>query len=148
MFRYFNIYNMMTKTRLLLAGLLLVFSVNCLAQQVENKLPKWAFGGFVRSEDIDPIISPDTASRFFDPVSQKKVAWEANDTFNPAAAMKNGKIVVMYRAEDLYGTGIGFRTSRIGYAESTDGINYNRRPTPVLYPDNDIAKKYEWPGGC
>src|ERR1700712_1375644 len=102
MFRYFNIYNMMTKTRILLAVLLLAFSVNCLAQQVENKLPKWAFGGFVRSEDIDPIISPDTASRFFDPVSQKKVAWEANDTFNPAAAMKNGKIVVMYRAEDLY----------------------------------------------
>ncbi|MDB5159495.1 MAG: hypothetical protein JWR50_4202 [Mucilaginibacter sp.] len=138
----------MTKTRILLAGLLLAFSVNCLAQQVENKLPKWAFGGFVRSENIDPIISPDTASRFFDPVSKKKVAWEANDTFNPAAAIKNGKIVVMYRAEDLYGTGIGFRTSRIGYAESADGINYKRRPTPVLFPDNDIAKKYEWPGGC
>ncbi|TSJ39145.1 hypothetical protein FO440_15380 [Mucilaginibacter corticis] len=129
-------------------AILLLASINCYAQNVENKLPKWAFGGFVRSEDIDPIISPNKDSRFLDPVSKKEVAWEANDTFNPAATVKNGKIVVMYRAEDLYGTGIGFRTSRIGYAESSDGITYKRRPTPVLFPDNDIAKKYEWPGGC
>lgn len=127
---------------------LVLLSSNSFAQKNTNKLPSWAFGGFVRSESIDPIISPDTASRFVDPVSRKSVAWEANDTFNPAAALKNNKIVVLYRAEDKYGVGIGFRTSRLGYAESTDGIHYKRRPSPVLYPDNDAEKKYEWPGGC
>lgn len=120
----------------------------CFAQTSNHTLPHWAFGGFVRPANVNPIISPDTSSRFTDPVSKKQVAWEANDTFNPAAALKNGKIVVLYRAEDLYGTGIGFRTSRLGYAESNDGIHFIRRKTPVLYPDNDIAKKYEWPGGC
>jgi len=127
---------------------LILLSANCFAQSDLNVLPSWAFGGFVRPANINPIISPDTSSRFFDPVSKTKVAWEANDTFNPAAAIKNGNIVVLYRAEDLYGTGIGFRTSRLGYAESTDGIHFKRKPSPVLYPANDIAKKYEWPGGC
>jgi len=126
----------------------LLFAQNCFAQPNVNKLPSWAFGGFVRVAGVNPIISPDKAARFNDPVSKKPVAWEANDTFNPAAALKNGKIVVLYRAEDLYGTGIGFRTSREGYAESSDGVHFKRRPEPVLYPDNDLAKKFEWPGGC
>jgi predicted GH43/DUF377 family glycosyl hydrolase len=132
------------------AGVLafILLSANCFAQSITNTLPSWAFGGFVRPANINPIISPNKNSSFIDPVSKKAVAWEANDTFNPGAALKNGKIVVLYRAEDLYGTGIGFRTSRLGYAESSDGIHFSRRPAPVLYPDNDIAKKYEWPGGC
>ena len=126
----------------------ILLSSNCFAQSTPNTLPSWAMGGFVRPANINPIISPNKNSSFIDPVSKKPVAWEANDTFNPAAALKNGKIVVLYRAEDLYGTGIGFRTSRLGYAESSDGIHFSRKPAPVLYPDNDIAKKYEWPGGC
>lgn len=120
----------------------------CYGQSRVNTLPSWAFGGFVRPANINPIISPDTVSRFLDPMSRKQVQWEANDTFNPAATVRNNKIVVLYRAEDLYGIGIGFRTSRVGYAESADGIKFSRSKTPVLYPDNDIAKKYEWPGGC
>ncbi len=126
----------------------LLYTHICFAQNKQNKLPAWAFGGFTRIKNVNPIISPDTAARFTDPVSKKPVAWEANDTFNPAAAIKNGKVVVMYRAEDLYGVGIGFRTSRVGYAESADGVHFTRRPEPVLYPADDIAKKYEWPGGC
>jgi predicted GH43/DUF377 family glycosyl hydrolase len=125
-----------------------LLSVNCFSQSNANVLPAWAMGGFVRPANVNPIISPNKKSSFIDPVSKKAVEWEGNDTFNPGAALKDGKIVVLYRAEDLYGTGIGFRTSRLGYAESSDGIHFSRRPTPVLYPDNDIAKKYEWPGGC
>jgi beta-1,2-mannosidase len=111
-------------------------------------LPAWAFGKFVRPAGVNPIISPNKKSWFNDPVSGRAVAWEANDTFNPAAALKNGKIVVLYRAEDLYGIGIGFRTSRLGYAESIDGLHFKRSDSPVLYPNTDDEKKYEWPGGC
>ena len=49
---------------------------------------------------------------------------------------------------DNSGMGIGFHTSRIGYAESTDGINFKRISAPVLYPGNDFQKEFEWPGGC
>ena len=49
---------------------------------------------------------------------------------------------------DNSGMGIGFHTSRIGHAESTDGINFKRISVPVLYPGNDSQKEFEWPGGC
>ena len=117
------------------------------AQSSKNILPDWAFGGFVRAEN-NPVISPDSTVFFNDPMSGKPVAWESDNTFNPGAIIKNGKVVVLYRAEDNFGTGIGFHTSRIGYAESDDGINFKRRDTPVLYPANDSQKKFEWPGGC
>ena len=58
------------------------------------------------------------------------------------------KIYVLYRAEDRSGVGIGMRTSRLGLAESTDGITMKRRPAPVMFPGNDSQKEFEWPGGC
>ncbi|RYE36049.1 MAG: hypothetical protein EOP42_04795 [Sphingobacteriaceae bacterium] len=114
----------------------------------KNTLPDWAFGGFKRPAGINPIISPDATTSFFDPILKKQVGWESNDTFNPAAAILNGKVVVLYRSEDKSGVGIGFRTSRLGYAESSDGFHFKRSKTPVFYPANDDQKKYEWPGGC
>ncbi len=134
-----------TKPVQILIGFLWIAS-SASAQQ--NKLPDWAFGGFKRPAGINPIISPDSSARFMDPILKKAVAWESNDTFNPAAAIINGKIVVLYRSEDKSGVGIGFRTSRLGYAESSDGFHFKRSKTPVFYPANDAQKKYEWPGGC
>ena len=126
----------------------LLFTFNCVSAQNKNVLPDWAFGGFARPESINPIISPDSSSEFYDPMSQKLIHWESNDTFNPAAAVKDGKVVVLYRSEDKTGIEIGMRTSRLGYAESTDGLHFTRKTKPVLYPANDSQKVYEWPGGC
>jgi predicted GH43/DUF377 family glycosyl hydrolase len=117
------------------------------AQQTENKLPYWAFGGFVRPTGVNPVIAPDSLSRFPDPLLGKAVDWESNDTFNPAATLQNGRIIVLYRAEDKSGSGIGFRTSRLGYAESMDGLRFKRRSKPVFFPANDDQKANEWPGG-
>lgn len=114
----------------------------------DNILPPWALGGFARPAGLNPIISPRPSSTFYDPMRKKKVRWESNDTFNPAAAVKDGKLVVLYRAEDKTGVEIGMRTSRLGYAESTDGLHFTRRPTPVFFPAEDSQKEYEWPGGC
>lgn len=113
-----------------------------------NPIPAWAFGGFKRPAGVNPIISPNPATRFADPMTGKMVAWESNDTFNPGAAVKDGKVVVLYRAEDSSGVGIGYRTSRLGYAESSDGLHFTRKSTPVFYPAEDSQKEYEWLGGC
>lgn len=112
-----------------------------------NILPKWAMGGFSRPFQINPIISPRN-SLFKDPISGKMTAWESNDTFNPAATIYHGKVIVLYRAEDKSGKGIGFRTSRLGFASSSDGYNFLRKNSPVFYPDQDAQKQFEWPGGC
>jgi len=142
---------LLMKNKIKAAGILLLM-FTCASTFAQNEkaniLPDWAFGGFKRPAHINLIISPDPSATFFDPILKKAVAWESNDTFNPAAAMINGKIVVLYRAEDKSGVGIGFRTSRLGYAESKDGFHFHRSKTPVFYPANDDQKKYEWPGGC
>jgi predicted GH43/DUF377 family glycosyl hydrolase len=53
---------------------------------------------------------------------------------------------LLYRAQDHVGLPAG--TSRIGLATSDDGLRFERRGTPVLYPDNDALREYEWEGGC
>ncbi|WP_029901781.1 glycoside hydrolase family 130 protein [Prevotella sp. 10(H)] len=112
----------------------------------DNKV--WVLGEFKRPPNVNPVISPRTNTEFFCPMRQKMMKWEESDTFNPASTVKDGKIVVLYRAEDNSAQGIGSRTSRIGYAESADGITMSRRTEPVLFPAQDENKELEWPGGC
>lgn len=128
--------------------ILIIKAIMAFPSDTLNPLPDWALGGFTRPKGINPIIKPDKKTVFKDPVSHKSVAWESNDTFNPAAAVYKGQVVVLYRAEDQFGIGIGFRTSRLGYAISRDGFHFKRRKKPVLFPNLDSQKKYEWPGGC
>lgn len=136
------------KGKYFIGFVLSLFLLPAFAQQDANgRLPEWAFGGFKRPEKVNPVISPDSNTRFKDPITGKQVDWESNDTFNPGAVVKDGKVYVLYRAEDKSGIGIGFRTSRLGLAESADGFQFSRRPSPVLYPGKDDQQKYEWPGG-
>jgi predicted GH43/DUF377 family glycosyl hydrolase len=57
-------------------------------------------------------------------------------------------VYVLFRAEDNSGEGIGAHTSRLGLAESADGLHFTVRPTPVLFPAEDAQKPYDWTGGC
>lgn len=116
--------------------------------QEKNILPGWAFGGFVRPTNVNPIISPDSSVVFTDPMTGRKNHWESDNTFNPAATIKDGKVIVLYRAEDNSGNKIGLHTSRIGFAESNNGLHFTKKDQPVLYPANDDQKEFEWPGGC
>jgi predicted GH43/DUF377 family glycosyl hydrolase len=131
-----------TLVQLLLTGV----TISACAQATNNN--PWPLGTFVRPANVNPVIAPDSNSRFYCPMNKKQVDWESNDTFNPAAIAKDGTLYVLYRAEDKYGIGIGFRTSRIGLAASKDGLNFTRQPAPVLYPAEDTQKDMEWPGGC
>jgi beta-1,2-mannosidase len=97
----------------------------------------WMLGPFTKPLQVNPVISPNPA-----------VAWEAYATFNPAAVVKDGKVFLLYRAEDTTGQQqIGGHTSRLGLAESTDGLHFTRRARPVLYPDTDAQRQNESPGG-
>jgi predicted GH43/DUF377 family glycosyl hydrolase len=78
-------------------------------------------GSWTRASE-KPILSPQGTS------------WESAGTFNPAVVLHNGKIVMVYRAQDTAGT------SRLGYAESKDGIHFTRRQEPVLAPEADYEK--------
>jgi predicted GH43/DUF377 family glycosyl hydrolase len=104
---------------------------------------------FERPPDTNPILSPDPKSVFECPMRRAAVHWESLHTFNPAAVVRNGKVYVIYRAEDDTGDMvIGHHTSRLGLAESADGLHFTRRPSPVLFPAEDSQKEREWDGGC
>lgn len=117
--------------------------------KVPNEQKPWAWLGFERPAGVNPLFSPDDKSTFRCPMRGKKVAWEAGATFNPAATIYNGKVVVLYRAEDALSEGIGTRTSRLGYASSADGIHFKKEKRPVFYPNPaDSQIENENPGGC
>lgn len=100
---------------------------------------------FIKADTVNPVLIPDSATNFHCPIIGD-VNWEAKDVFNPAAVVRHDTVFLLYRAEDKVGRYAG--TSRIGLAWSTDGLHFTRHPVPVLYPDNDSLKKYEWEGGC
>jgi beta-1,2-mannosidase len=108
--------------------------------------PAWTLGPFVKQDTNNPIMVPLATSRFYCPVRRDSVKWEEKDVFNPTAVVREGKVYLVYRAEDKVGKYAG--TSRLGLAVSNDGFTFRRLPTPVLYPDNDFMKPYEWEGGC
>ena len=109
---------------------------------------QWQIGPFARPAEGNPVIGPRPESVFADPILGEPVHWEALHTFNPAAIVRGNKVFVLYRAEDDTGQNeIGGHTSRLGLAESEDGIHFKRSATPVFFPANDSQKEREWPGG-
>jgi D-alanyl-D-alanine dipeptidase len=97
-----------------------------------------AFAALAAQLTAQPAIVVDAERLSDQPVIKSGAApWMASGVFNPAAVMVNGKTVLLFRA-----TGEG-GTSRIGYAESTDGLHFKIDPEPVLVP----AAPYEEGGG-
>ena len=82
---------------------------------------EFPFGEWRRAAE-GPILSPRGSS------------WESAGTFNPAVVRYDGKFVMLYRAQDAAGT------SRLGYAESSDGIHFSQRAKPVLSPEAEYEK--------
>lgn len=127
----------------------LALSVALLAAAPLAAQPRpWTLGPFTKPTGVNPILSPSAAATFRSPFNDSLVRWEEFATFNPAAVVRDGKVFVLYRAEDASGASIiGGHTSRLGLAESADGVRFVRRGAPVLFPSNDAQKANEWPGG-
>jgi predicted GH43/DUF377 family glycosyl hydrolase len=141
----------MWSNRGLAAGLaclvcLLGFAQAGRAQVADGPLPAWAMGPFVKQEK--PVLSPTPDATFPCPIEGTAVRWERQNVYNPAAVVRDGKVYLLYRADDGPKQTAWGRTCRIGLAWSEDGRRFTRLGRPVLYPDNDECKPYEWEGGC
>ncbi len=125
---------------------LVISFLACSSKQPQVKdTTDWALLSFEKADSVNPILGPGTGV-FNDPIWKKNVLWEEKDVFNPAIVVRDNKVYMLYRAQDKIGLPGG--TSRIGLAISTDGLHFTRNSSPVLFPDNDNYKKYEWQGGC
>jgi predicted GH43/DUF377 family glycosyl hydrolase len=67
-------------------------------------------------------------------LSPSESGFESSGTFNPAVIRRGDKFVMLYRAQDAAGT------SRLGYAESTNGVRFTKRFGAVLAPEAEYEK--------
>jgi predicted GH43/DUF377 family glycosyl hydrolase len=67
-------------------------------------------------------------------LSPSESGFESSGTFNPAVIRRGDKFVMLYRAQDAAGT------SRLGYAESTNGVHFTKRFGAVLAPEAEYEK--------
>ena len=109
-------------------------------QQKQNT-SDWALTGFVKVDSLNPILQPDSSQQFVCQVSKQTVQWEERNVLNPSAVVKDGKVYLLYRAQDRN------MTSRLGLAVSEDGLHFTKMKQPVFYPSNDSMQVYEWKGG-
>lgn len=74
-----------------------------------------------------PVLEPRQGERHW---------WEKLGVFNPGVAEYQGKVILLYRAYD------NFRLSRLGYAESGDGVDFEQRDTPAIdaHPDDAFER--------
>lgn len=81
----------------------------------------------------EPLLKPNLAN-----------SWEAGAVFNCAAVHKDGLVHLVYRATDISSNGSqGRYINNLGYAVSSDGINFNRLSQPILV--NDIEQEDRGP---
>ncbi len=120
-------------TLLLLASL----GIACSGNQNES-VQDWAFPYFTKVDSLNPIMIPESSQEFLDPITNSVAYWEERNVLNPTAVVRDGKVYMLYRAQDQSGT------SRIGMAISNDGLNFQKMPNPVFYPEEDEMKIFEW----
>ncbi|MBK8554586.1 MAG: glycosidase [Lewinellaceae bacterium] len=125
---------------------LILFLSSCTGSRKSATSDTWMLQPIVKLDNVNPVMVPSPEAVFYCPLRKEKVRWEEKDVFNPAAVVKDGRVWLLYRGEDKVGKYNG--TSRIGLANSRDGIDFRKLPTPVLYPDNDPMRTFEWEGGC
>jgi beta-1,2-mannosidase len=97
---------------------IVLFSLLALADAARQA----SFQQWQRLNDGNPVLAP------------QGDGFESAGVFNPAVIKKDGQFVMLYRAQDKSGT------SRLGFAESLDGIHFRRRPQPVLVPEAEYEK--------
>ena len=127
------------------ACLLFVFSIlltGC--QSKKSGIENWEILPFEKVDSGNPILSAGKGE-FLCPIKKELIRWEEKDVFNPAAVVRNDTVFLLYRAEEISGKYAG--TSRVGLAFSSDGLHFIRRPEPILFPEEDFMKPYEWEGG-
>src|SRR5215470_17036787 len=97
---------------LLLSSLFCFAIFSCKNSQQKNEPSKkdtsiaviedWKLIPFTKVDSVNPVMKPGDAT-FNCPVRKHRVAWEMKDVFNPAVAVKQDTLFLLYRAQDKIG---------------------------------------------
>ena len=96
--------------------------------------PNWTIGPFERYGE-NPIVRPQGSG------------WEEVNTYNPGVLFDQDKFRMLYRGQGQVKGAKEIkadRISRVGYAESTDGVTFATNPDPII----DATEPFEKKHGC
>lgn len=79
----------------------------------KKQWPKWAIGPFQRFA-LNPVLTPLGED------------WEAKNVYNPGFLFEDGKLRMLYRGQAMS------MKSQLGYAESKDGVTFQRDDKPLI----------------
>ena len=72
-----------------------------LARPAHAQWRDWMLGPFEKPRAANPVIVPDPAPTFRSPTTDSVVRWQEYATFNPAAVVRGGKVVVLAAEDNL-----------------------------------------------
>ena len=87
----------------------------------------WVLSGFVKKDNLNPILQPSDTLSFICPISGREIKWEERNVLNPSAIVKNDKVYLFYRAQDEKGT------SRIGLAVGESNGSASNQQKTLMY---------------
>ena len=93
----------------------------------EQERPSWEIPFADVSNAVMSVMPGESNKTFYDPIMHRQVHWE-QDVYCPALTIYEGKICGLYRA---FGDDEEWR---LGYAQSDDGLHFERSAQVALYP--------------
>lgn len=96
------------------------------------------------SQPAQPTLLQGDSQTFLCPILQQSEIWGAH--IHDVSVIRRGNITyALYSASSDEGEIA--TPGRIGVALSGDGQSFSKIKQPILFPDEDFMKIYEWPGG-
>jgi hypothetical protein len=98
-----------TKTNVLLQAklasilLLVFFFTNCQEKKASlegYKQMEWSLLHFNKVDSLNPILQPSSTQVFDCSLSNGTVMWEEKNVLNPSGVVREGKVYLVYRAQD------------------------------------------------
>ncbi|HYJ65758.1 MAG TPA: hypothetical protein VEV62_18580, partial [Parafilimonas sp.] len=79
----------------ILFSILMLCVTSCKAQQqssIDNQKQQWLLP-FSKLDSVNPVLKPGDL-KFFCPVQQKEIKWEAKNVYNPAITVRNDTMIM------------------------------------------------------
>lgn len=111
---------------------------SCSLDELLKELAPTKPAGFIPSK-TNKLLKRFSGNPIIKPILE--TPWQAKAVFNPAAIYEGGQVHLVYRAMSKD------NTSSLGYAVSSDGLNFKQRsPDPIYIPREKFEQKLK-PGG-
>ena len=119
---------------------------NCVVEEDDGRVLMWYTGQARKRSLIGLAVSRDGGASFQrfsrEPVMIPEFPWEKDSVMNPFVLKENGVYRMWYAAGETY------EPNALGYAESTDGVNWKKSRINPIFCKGDAPCDSTRVGGC